>query len=68
MELPGSDELLDSMELKHNDTETRDVLRYILSVLIHKKMDEYSDIDRVIITYHFTDAGKEFRLDVASAI
>lgn len=68
MEVPGPDEVLDSMELKNNDIETRDVLKYILSVLIHKKMDEYSDIDRVIISYHFTDTGKEFRLDVASAI
>ena len=68
MELPGPDELLDSMELRNNDTETRDVLKYILSVLIHKKMDEYADIDRAIISYHFTDIGKVFRLDVASAI
>ena len=68
MELPGPDELLDSMELRNNDTETRDVLKYILSVLIHKKMDEYADIDRAIISYHFTDIGKDFRLDVASAI
>lgn len=67
MEVPGPDELLDSMELKNNDTETRDVLKYILSVLIHKKMEEYSHIDRVIISYHFTDIGKDFRLDVASA-
>jgi|SRR5580698_1336566 hypothetical protein len=66
--LPDSDELLNSIELKNNDAEARDVLKYILSVLTHKKMDEYSHIDRVIVSYHFTDIGSTFRLDVASVI
>ena len=64
-ELPNLDEMIDLMEIDNKETETKEVCKYMISVLANKKITEYSHINRVIINYKITEIGNELRIDVA---
>lgn len=65
-QLSDLNEIIDIMKIQ--DNETKKVLKYILSMLINKKLTQYSSIDRLIVSYQITETGEDLRIDVASVL
>lgn len=68
-QLPDLDEVIGTMEIK--DNEKIEVFKYMLSVLVNKKLTEYGLIDRIIVNYEITDDADEdedFRIDIMSMV
>lgn len=66
-QLPDLDEVIGMMEIK--DNEKIEVFKYMLSVLVNKKLTEYDLIDRIIVNYEITDdTDEDFRIDIMSMV
>ena len=66
-QLPDLDEIMDMMGIK--DNETIEVFKYVLPVLVNKKLTEYASIDRIIVNYEITDeTNDDVRIDIMSMV